>query len=234
MRQNLEATLTPRQEERLRAAIHNEAGYLDLVRTLYPVIYHRTFGRNMHGDAVMLLDTPDEIGLLAFGYGSCPGCDALQDCDTPDKVVELMTDFVRSVRWFGSMSDLIAFVEHPDASLVEVFTDVQFVQIAGDLRAAKLGDRDAINEAALESKLHFDLGRQFDELKTNASKLMLFRSNARGLLQYAAMVFEQVKPIHAQIAENPDAFGEEAAKLSGMFVNWHAHYMDACAKLLKE
>lgn len=71
-------------------------------------------------------------------------------------------------------------------------------------------------------------------MQAEIDKLTAFREQATGLLKYAALVFEQVKPIHAQIAESPDAFDEEVAKLSGMFVNWHAHYMDACSKLLRE
>lgn len=234
MRQDLEVRLTPRQEERLRNAINKQAEYLDLVRALYPVIYHRSFGDDHHGDAVMLLDTPEEVGLLVFTYGSCPGCDMLDRCDTPEDVVELMTDFAGSIRWFASMGDLIDFVDSPDAGLVEAFKGVQFQQLAADLNAGKLGDRDAINEALLEEKLHSDLSERFSELSKNASKLMLFRSNARGLLMFASMVFEQVKPIHAQIAAEPEVYGEEPAKLSGMFVNWHAHYMEACANLLRE
>ena len=53
------------------------------------------------GDSRVLYSFPSgSIGILIFGWGSCSGCDALQNCTSYDEVDELIRDLYSSIRLY--------------------------------------------------------------------------------------------------------------------------------------
>lgn len=64
------------------------------------------------GDTLVfyLLDEPEMYAkFLAFSWGSCSGCDALQGCDSYNDLGELIERLVESVRIFKTKEEAIAF-----------------------------------------------------------------------------------------------------------------------------
>ncbi len=70
------------------------------------------------GDSYRLLgdgDEPDQkYGLLIFGWGSCSGCDALQQCDSVAELQDLADSIQDSIKWFCNKSDLRKYMEEHD------------------------------------------------------------------------------------------------------------------------
>jgi hypothetical protein len=66
------------------------------------------------GDSLLILRRGDRWGYLAFGWGSCSGCDALQGCSSVAEVEELRRDLARSIVWHDSAADLLAFLDGRD------------------------------------------------------------------------------------------------------------------------
>lgn len=56
--------------------------------------------RDYQGDTRVLYNNGGRIGHLIFGWGSCPGCDALQACGSLDDVQELCDSLEESIMWF--------------------------------------------------------------------------------------------------------------------------------------
>lgn len=75
-------------------------------------VLHMTQQGTYQGDYFVVYDGGDgKRGWLAFGYGSCSGCDALQQCDTSEEVHELVEGFRKSIEWFASEEDLVAYLD---------------------------------------------------------------------------------------------------------------------------
>ena len=70
------------------------------------------------GDSFLLYKNDNKYGFLAFGWGSCSGCDALQACDTIDEVQELMNRLYNAIIWFDSLQELKCYI--CDYSIVEL------------------------------------------------------------------------------------------------------------------
>lgn len=66
------------------------------------------------GDTRVLYNNKGKIGHLIFGWGSCPGCDALQACNTIDDVQELCNELERSIEWFDNAVKALAWFEAHD------------------------------------------------------------------------------------------------------------------------
>ena len=66
------------------------------------------------GDSRVLYEFPDgTYGYLQFGWGSCSGCDALQACDNPEEVEDLIDMLQASIKHFDSAEEgLKYFLEH--------------------------------------------------------------------------------------------------------------------------
>lgn len=64
------------------------------------------------GDSFYLLRDNDRFGYLAFGWGSCSGCDAFEAArdDGNIAVVELRDELWSSVVWFDSLEDLRVYL----------------------------------------------------------------------------------------------------------------------------
>lgn len=72
------------------------------------------------GDTRLLLWKDDKYGFLAFGWGSCSGCDALEaaaDYEGYDAVVSLRDELWESVTWFDSKEDALSYFQSKDWDL---------------------------------------------------------------------------------------------------------------------
>lgn len=84
----------------------------------FEVVEFNTFGY-YQGDHAVLLRDGDRWGVTVFGYGSCSGCDALQDIigyrdetgwATRPEVVELSDGLREAVQWFDSRAEMVAWL----------------------------------------------------------------------------------------------------------------------------
>lgn len=77
------------------------------------------------GDTRLLLQSRDDwykVGYLNIGWGSCPGCDALQACDSAGwnsgdglkDAQELVDELEAAVMWFDSYADALKFFKEHD------------------------------------------------------------------------------------------------------------------------
>lgn len=88
----------------------NYTTYGDIINSFgYEVVIEKDFG-DYQGDFCYILKDGNRIGYLIVGYGSCSGCDALQDaepfcmCETDcvcdwSRVVNLRNSLLREVKW---------------------------------------------------------------------------------------------------------------------------------------
>lgn len=82
------------------------------------ILAEKRFGGYQGDHAFLLRNHDGQIGLSVIGYGSCTGCDYLQDLCyeaqvTGDwiKVVELSKERLAEVHWENSMKELMAWVD---------------------------------------------------------------------------------------------------------------------------
>lgn len=67
------------------------------------------------GDTLVMLRDGDRYGLLAFGWGSCCGCDALQACGgKADDLEKLRDELATGIVWRDSRSEMIEFLKNRD------------------------------------------------------------------------------------------------------------------------
>ena len=67
------------------------------------------------GDTFALLSKDGQTGFLVFGWGSCPGCDALQDCESYKELGELIENLESGIKWFDSLAEAQAYIsDHKD------------------------------------------------------------------------------------------------------------------------
>lgn len=69
------------------------------------------------GDSYRVFKNGNMYGLLVFGWGSCSGCDALQDADeSPNREMEVLglrSDLHDSIIW-NSFEDMAEYVQNKD------------------------------------------------------------------------------------------------------------------------
>ena len=78
------------------------------------------------GDSFLLYKNDNKYGFLAFGWGSCSGCDALQACDTIGEVQELMDRLYNDIIWFDSLQELEDYMCNPNLILEWYYHDDVF------------------------------------------------------------------------------------------------------------
>jgi hypothetical protein len=66
------------------------------------------------GDTRVLYEKGGKYGLLIFGWGSCSGCDRLQDCDSVEELQELIDDTEASIKWFDDLDEFQKWVMDRD------------------------------------------------------------------------------------------------------------------------
>jgi len=59
---------------------------------------------NYQGDTLAVLRNGCWFGFLAFGWGSCPGCDALLSCGTEKDYADLASQLHSSIQWYDSLA----------------------------------------------------------------------------------------------------------------------------------
>ena len=88
--------------------------YEELVDSMeYDVITKEDIG-SYQGDYLYFLKDTDRYGLLVFGYGSCSGCDSLQDCGNEEDVTSLRNDIESNIKWFDSKKAVIKFITNTE------------------------------------------------------------------------------------------------------------------------
>ena len=102
--------------------IEFEYDHYDPTRMLYPPSYeqvieslgdvkHLTQQGSYEGDYFVVLAKDGKLGWLAFGYGSCSACDALQGCDTKEEVLDLVEGLRSSIVWFDTEEALVDYLK---------------------------------------------------------------------------------------------------------------------------
>ncbi len=76
------------------------ASYEALIESMEVETVIQVDDENYSGDTRVLLKKGDRYGLLFFGWGSCSGCDALQECATVEEATKLRDELWESVEWF--------------------------------------------------------------------------------------------------------------------------------------
>jgi hypothetical protein len=66
------------------------------------------------GDTRVLYQRDGKIGYLNFGWGSCSGCDALQDCGDIGEVQELMNGLYNHIKWFDDKKQALEWFNTHD------------------------------------------------------------------------------------------------------------------------
>lgn len=88
--------------------------YAPLIKSLGDVIIQHDTD-DYQGDTLVLYDYGnDNYGYLCFGWGSCSGCDALQDCETYQEVAKLRDKLKSSITMFDSRQACLNFMKHHD------------------------------------------------------------------------------------------------------------------------
>ena len=84
----------------------------------------RSFGYTVHvthrfdsysGDGIAIMGNGEQLGILVFGYGSCSGCDALEACNTYERLDELRQSLHNKIKWYDTDSlpeAIAAFLMH--------------------------------------------------------------------------------------------------------------------------
>lgn len=89
-----------------------EGGYWTIVQHIGEVALNIDKG-DYQGDSYVLFKSP-KWGFLAFGWGSCSGCDAFEACDNHEDLQSLIESMVASVRWFDSPKEALEWFDSKD------------------------------------------------------------------------------------------------------------------------
>ena len=73
-----------------------------------------------YGETLVLLKNQrNDYGILNFCWGSCSGCDALEDCDTYEELDELRNQFFQKTHWANSCKELCQWWINRDTAIYE-------------------------------------------------------------------------------------------------------------------
>lgn len=87
--------------------------YQPIVDYIGKVVIQSDTGDYQGDTRVLYEDEGKGYGFLAFGWGSCSLCDALQACDTAAEVGELIEELENSVQW-KPRSEMLEYFETHD------------------------------------------------------------------------------------------------------------------------
>lgn len=74
------------------------------------------------GDTRVLLKNGERYGFLVVGWGSCPGCDALQGCDTFAEVDRLIDEIEGGIKWFAALAEAKTYIANDDERSLSFYT----------------------------------------------------------------------------------------------------------------
>ena len=83
--------------------LEHSPGYDDLVQGTNAEIVIQVDDNDYQGDSRYLLRRGEQYGFLNIGWGSCPGCDWLQGCNTLQELQELADSIESSIVWFDTV-----------------------------------------------------------------------------------------------------------------------------------
>lgn len=92
-------------------------GYDELLASMEFEVLGQTEHGDYQGDTQALVRDGDRYGYLLFGWGSCSGCDALQDCSSVAEATELRDSIAEGIHWFDSAADLRKYLGDRDWAL---------------------------------------------------------------------------------------------------------------------
>jgi hypothetical protein len=111
-----------RDEEEYRYNSRGEYGLFS-ISDYTPII--KSFGEVLiqvddddhEGDTRILYKSKDKYSYLIFGWGSCSGCDALQNCSTFEEIDELIERLRNNIKWFDTLEELQDYFRNKDWEL---------------------------------------------------------------------------------------------------------------------
>jgi hypothetical protein len=109
--------------------------YAELVDSMEVSVLLKVEEDNYQGDSYYLVKDGDRHGLLTFGWGSCPGCDALEACSTVAEATELRDQIFNQIHWEPTPADLLAYMDTKDWSLDWTWHDAEGKQFLADAKA---------------------------------------------------------------------------------------------------
>ena len=110
--------------------------YLPLIKSINPGIdWLVIVEQNAYqGDSLLLGKARDtgKFYFLTYGWGSCPGCDALQGCENLDDLASLREDLARGMKEFASASEVMAWWRAKDwrAEFISADLAEEFIEAA--------------------------------------------------------------------------------------------------------
>jgi hypothetical protein len=96
-----------------------DTSYDDLIRSFEVQVLLEVTDNDYQGDTRLILRDGNRFGLLTFGWGSCSGCDALQQdlYQGTDAVQELRDLMWSQIHWEDSASALHDYIAQKDWAL---------------------------------------------------------------------------------------------------------------------
>lgn len=98
-------------ENKLDAYYH--VAYSDIYNMFGHVVIEESIG-SYQGDTLVFYHTPEWFGYLAFGWGSCSVCDALQACESFSDVADLANLLYSQIVKLDSLEKARDFVHNHD------------------------------------------------------------------------------------------------------------------------
>lgn len=95
---------------------HEPSDYQPMLDSFGLEIILQVDDADYQGDSRLLFRHPETgaYGLLIFGWGSCSGCDALQQCESLKEIEDLREGLHRDIRWYSSKEAMLEYIKTKD------------------------------------------------------------------------------------------------------------------------
>lgn len=97
--------------------------YTPMVQSMGNIVVRSDIG-SYSGDSIFMLQDRNDAssyGLLTFGWGSCSGCDALQQCSNVEELQQLYDNIQSQIKWFDSVNELKKYIHSKDWELEFIY-----------------------------------------------------------------------------------------------------------------
>lgn len=95
--------------------------YKELIKSMGVDIVVQIDEGDYQGDTLLCVTTNNQFGILYFGWGSCSGCDWLQDCNTYTELEELRTALANKIHWHDTIADAVKFTQERDWKALDAY-----------------------------------------------------------------------------------------------------------------